>query len=70
MPRQHGVPRVPERPEAFGGATLRGVIVAEEREAVVVEPAGEVDDVGAQDEVADLNGLVSRRVAGGREQKH
>ena len=63
MPGQNGMPGIAELPEALGGASLRGVVVAEEREAVVVEAAREVSDVDAEDEVADLDGLVSRRVA-------
>ena len=68
MAGQDGVAGVTERPEAFGGAGLRGVVVAEGREAMVVEPACEVDDVGTQDEVADLDGLVPRRMSGSEQE--
>ena len=47
---------------------LRGVVVAEDREAMVVQPAREVGDVGAEHEVPDLDRLVPGRVAGGQQQ--
>ena len=54
---------VPQREEAFGGAALVVVVVAEGWEAVVVEAGGEVGDVGAEDQViADADGLVPRGV--------
>jgi transcriptional regulator GlxA family with amidase domain len=67
--RQNGAPAVPECLEAFGGATLLGVVVAEERETVVVQPAREVGDVDAEDEITDLDGLVPWRVAWRHEQE-
>jgi hypothetical protein len=44
------------------------LIVAKHREAVIVEPGGKVDDVGAEHEVANPHRLVARRVPG-REQQ-
>ena len=58
MAGQNGVPGVLERLETFGGAALRGVVVPVDREAMVIEAALEVGDVGADYEVAHLNGLV------------
>ena len=42
---------VAEVAEPLGGACLRREIVAEDREALVVEPGGEVDHVGTHDDV-------------------
>ncbi len=68
MAGQHGVPGVAERLEAVGGAALLGEVVAEDREAMVVEPAREVGHVGAEDEIADLDGLMAGRVSGRQQQ--
>ncbi len=46
------------------------MVVAEQRETVVVEAAREVGDVDAEHELPDLHGLVPRRVAGSEEQEH
>src|SRR5439155_13908772 len=60
---------VAERAQAVGGGGLGLEVVAERREAVVVQAGGEVGDVAAQDEpLADANRLVAGSVAGCQQQ--
>jgi hypothetical protein len=49
---QNRVPGVAERLETLGGAALRGLVVAEDWNPMVIQPAREVGDVGAEDDVA------------------
>ncbi len=58
--------RVADHAEAFGGGGLGVEIVAEDRQAEVVEAGGEVGDVAADHEaLADPDRLVARGVARG-----
>jgi hypothetical protein len=67
--RPDRAPAVAQGPEAFGRAALRGVVVAEQGEAMVVKAPGEVSDIAAEDQFADLNRLVTRSVARSEEQE-
>jgi hypothetical protein len=61
--------RVAQRAQALGGRRLSGVVVGENREAVVVQPRRVVGDVAADDQpLADADRLMTRGVPG-REQQ-
>ena len=55
--------------QAVGRRRLRGEVVAEHREPVVIQAGGEVGDVAADDEpLADAHRLVAGRVTGRQQQ--